>query len=32
MATPLILEFGFLDSWSLQTKSVHQGVCPEVRI
>jgi len=32
MATPLILEYRFLDSWSLQTKSVHRGACPEVRI
>jgi len=31
-AAPLILEFGFLDSWSLQTKSVHRGARPEVRI
>lgn len=32
MATPLILEFGFLDSWSLQTKSAHRGARPEVCI
>ena len=32
MATPLPMECRFLNSWSLLTKSVHQGACPEVRI
>ncbi len=32
MATPLPMECRFLNSWSLLTKSAHQGACPEVRI
>ncbi len=30
MAIPLLMEWTFRNSWSLQTKSAHERTCPRV--